>query len=96
LRLIEEKIDSAGLLLLALVNDDTATGGTPNKNPQGFTGSTWSKITFTMAVSGIERNIPGKPHKAPPAKTTTIETKAFIFTFDATTFGQCNERQKIE
>ena len=56
----------------------------PNKNPQGSKGSIWSKISFTMARSGMERNIPGMPHNAFPAITTIIEKSAFIFTFDET------------
>ena len=59
----------------------------PNKNPQGFNGSIWSQISFTMARSGIERNIPGMPHKAFPAITTIIEKSALIFTFEATILG---------
>ena len=59
----------------------------PNKNPQGFKISILSKITFKMAVKGIERNIPGTPQIAPPTITTIIEIKAFISTLEATTFG---------
>jgi len=50
----------------------------PNKNPQGFTDSMWSKITFIMAKSGMERNMPGIPHMAFPTKTTMIEKRALI------------------
>ena len=60
----------------------------PNKKPQGFNDSTWSQITFIIAVSGIDKNIPGRPHKAPPQSTTITETKALIFTLEATTFGE--------
>ncbi len=59
----------------------------PSKNPQGFDDSILSKISFTMASSGIARNIPGIPHKALPAITTITEKRAFIFTFEATIFG---------
>lgn len=59
----------------------------PNKNPQGFKGSIWSKMSFTMASSGMERNIPGMPHKALPEIIAIIEKSAFIFTFEATIFG---------
>ena len=59
----------------------------PNKNPQGFKGSIWSKITFMMARSGIDKNIPEIPHKAFPAKTTMMAKSALIFTFDETTKG---------
>ena len=59
----------------------------PNKNPQGFKGSIWSKMSFTMARSGMERNIPGIPHKAFPAITTIMEKSALIFTFEATILG---------
>ena len=59
----------------------------PNKNPQGLNDSIWSKITLRIAVRGMERNIPGMPHKALPINTTIIEIKAFIFTLDATMRG---------
>ena len=59
----------------------------PNKNPQGFNCSIWSQMSFTMASSGMERNIPGIPHKAFPARTTIIEKSALIFTFEATIYG---------
>ena len=59
----------------------------PIKNPQGFKTSIWSQITFTMAVKGMDKNIPGMPHKALPAKITMIEIRAFILTFDATILG---------
>jgi len=45
----------------------------PNKNPNGFKGSMRSQMSFTMARSGMERNIPAIPHKAFPARTTIIE-----------------------
>ena len=53
----------------------------PNTKPQGFKDSTWSKMSFMMASSGIERNIPGIPHNAFPTNTTIIEKSALIFTF---------------
>ena len=56
----------------------------PSKNPQGLRGSILSKITFTIAVNGMERNMPGTPHNAAPTKTTMIDIKAFIFTLEAT------------
>ena len=59
----------------------------PSKNPQGFKGSIWSKISFTMASSGIERNIPGMPHKAFPTITAIMEKSALILTFEATILG---------
>jgi len=59
----------------------------PNKNPQGFKGSIWSKMSFMIASSGIERNIPGTPQSAFPAITTITENSAFILTFDATILG---------
>ena len=59
----------------------------PNKYPQGFKGSILSKMSFNMARSGMERNIPGTPHKALPAITAMIEKSAFIFTFEATIIG---------
>ena len=59
----------------------------PKRNPQGFRGSIWSKMSFTMARSGMERNIPGMPHKAFPTITTIMEKSALILTFDATILG---------
>ena len=59
----------------------------PNKNPRGFKGSIWSKISLAMASSGIERNIPGTPHNAFPENTTIMEKRALIFTLEATIFG---------
>ena len=59
----------------------------PNKNPQGFKGSIWSKITFTMASNGMDKNIPDMPHNAFPTKTTKIANSAFILTFDETIKG---------
>ena len=59
----------------------------PNKNPQGFKGSIWSKITFMMASNGMDKNIPDMPHKAFPTKTTMIAKSAFIFTLEETTKG---------
>jgi hypothetical protein len=59
----------------------------PNRNPQGFKGSIRSQMSFTMARSGMERNIPGMPHKAFPAITTIIEKSALILTFEATILG---------
>ena len=59
----------------------------PNKNPHGFNGSILSQTSFNMARSGMERNIPGIPHKALPTNTTIIEKSALIFTLDATIFG---------
>ncbi len=59
----------------------------PNKNPQGFKGSIWSKMSFTMARSGMDRNMPDIPHKAFPANTTMIENNALILTFEETMIG---------
>ncbi len=59
----------------------------PSKKPQGFKGSTWSKISLTMASSGMDKNMPDIPHKAFPAKTTMIENSALIFTFEETMIG---------
>src|SRR3954468_6325649 len=59
----------------------------PNKNPQGFSGSMRSKITFTIAVSGIDKNIPATPQRAPPISTTTIDTRALMRTLEATILG---------
>ena len=59
----------------------------PNKNPQGFKGSIWSKISLIMARRGMERNIPGIPHKAYPTRTAIIEKSALIFTFEDTMNG---------
>jgi len=56
----------------------------PNKKPHGLRGSIRSKITFTIAVSGKAKNMPGTPHNALPVNTAIIETSAFIFTLDAT------------
>jgi len=53
----------------------------------GLSGVILSKMTFTMAVSGMDKNIPATPHIAPPIKTTTIDTSAFIFTLLATILG---------
>ena len=77
------------MIFLRIGNFKEVNGGmeSPSKNPQGFNESMWSKITFTIAVKGIDKNIPGIPHKAPPAITTTIETSALIFTLDPTNFG---------
>ena len=76
-------------MFLSLANENLEVVGTifPNKYPQGFKDSIWSNITLTMAVKGMERNIPGIPHIAPPIKTTMIETRALILTRDATIFG---------
>ncbi len=35
----------------------------------------------------MDRNIPGIPHKAFPARTTITENNAFIFIFEATMYG---------
>ena len=59
----------------------------PNKKPQGFNESMWSKTSFTIARIGMERNMPGIPHNAFPAITTMIENKALILTFEATILG---------
>ena len=59
----------------------------PNKNPQCFKDSMLSQMSFTMARRGMERNIPGIPHRAFPAITTTIAKSALIFTFEATILG---------
>ena len=59
----------------------------PNKNPQGLSGSTLSQISFIIASSGMERNMPGIPHNALPAITIIIEKSALIFTFEATILG---------
>ena len=59
----------------------------PNKNPQGFKDSIWSKMTFIIARSGMERNIPGIPHKAYPTSTAMIEKSALILTFEETMKG---------
>ena len=56
----------------------------PNKNPHGFNGSIWSQISLIIASNGMERNIPGTPHKAFPARTIITENNALIFTFEAT------------
>ena len=56
----------------------------PSKNPHGFRGSILSKMTFTIAVNGMERNMPGTPHNAAPTNTTMMDIKAFIFTLEAT------------
>ena len=53
----------------------------PNKNPQAFKDSMWSKRSFKMAKRGMERNIPGIPHIAFPTKTTMIEKSALILDF---------------
>ena len=59
----------------------------PSKNPHGFKGSIWSKMSFMMARSGMERNIPDTPHSALPTNTTIMENSAFIFTLEATIIG---------
>jgi len=71
------------------MKENLETVGTilPNRNPQGFKDSIWSNTTLRIAVKGMDRNIPGIPQIAPPTRTTTIETRAFIFTLDATTLG---------
>jgi hypothetical protein len=55
-----------------------AAGGIlfPSKNPIGSRDSIRSKIILTIAVSGIDKNIPGIPQIAPPISTTIIEIKA--------------------
>ena len=59
----------------------------PNKNPQGFNGSIWSKMSFIIARRGKERNMPDTPHNAFPAITTIMEKSALIFTFEETIIG---------
>src|ERR1017187_9453372 len=59
----------------------------PRRNPHGFSPSMLSNITFIIAVTGMEINMPGIPHKAPPINTTMRLIKAFIFTLDATIYG---------
>lgn len=59
----------------------------PNKNPQGFKVCTLSKTSFTIARSGMDRNIPGIPHKAAPAITASMETSALSFTLDPIILG---------
>jgi hypothetical protein len=44
-------------------------------------------MSFIIASSGIDRNMPDIPHKAFPAKTTIIENSALIFTFEETMIG---------
>ena len=70
-------------------NSSITIGGmvSPSKKPQGFRGSIRSKMSLMMAVSGIERNIPGMPHKAAPAITAIILVSALSFTFDPTILG---------
>lgn len=58
-----------------------------NKNPKGLSGSIWSKMSFVIASSGMDRNMPDIPHKAFPANTTMIENNALIFTFEETMIG---------
>ena len=59
----------------------------PNRNPHGFNGSILSQMSFTMARSGMERNIPGIPHNAFPAITTIMAKRALILTLEATILG---------
>jgi len=59
----------------------------PIRNPHGLRDSMRSKINFIIAISGIEMNIPGTPHRTPKAITAIIDTSAFIFTLDATILG---------
>lgn len=59
----------------------------PNRNPQGLRGSIWSKMSLTIPVIGIAKNIPGMPHSVPNARTAVMETRALIFTFEATILG---------
>lgn len=53
----------------------------PNKNPQGFKGSIWSKMSFIIPITGMQIIIPGIPNKALAAMTTVIDTNALILTF---------------
>jgi len=59
----------------------------PNRSPQGFKDSLRSSMTFITATSGIERNIPGIPHKEAPAMTTIIDVRALSFTLEPTILG---------
>src|SRR5687767_10718133 len=61
--------EDTGFFLLNL----RRTGGivSPNKNPQGFSGSILSKITLRIATNGSAINIPAIPQIAPPAITAT-------------------------
>src|SRR3989338_1181156 len=104
LKLIQQKEDGVGSLSEQVVDDYLEGLATflssgnlnvvrcgmesPNKNPHGLSESMWSKITLTIAVNGMDKNIPGIPHKAPPAMTTTIETRALILTREPTNFGR--------
>ena len=67
----------------------------PSKKPKGFRGSMWSHITLIMAMSGMDKNMPGTPHNAPPASTTTMETNALILTFDATILGTIDRKSVV-
>lgn len=59
----------------------------PSRNPHGFKPSTWSKMSLIIAVSGMDKNIPGTPHKAAPIITAIKQTKALSLTFDPIILG---------
>lgn len=59
----------------------------PNKKPQDVKESMLSKISLITAVKGIDKNMPGTPHKAPPAMTTIRQISALSFTFDPIILG---------
>lgn len=55
----------------------------PSRNPRGFNGSIGSKISLTIAVIGMDLNIPGIPQSAPNARTSMMDISALNLTFDA-------------
>ncbi len=87
LSLIFCKLLLARFLLLEVELLLVSSVSSPSSIPQGFSGSMRSKNTFTMAVSGMDKNMPATPHNAPPINTTMIEISPFIFTFEATIEG---------
>ena len=59
----------------------------PNKKPQDFKESMLSKISLIIAVSGMDRNIPGTPHNAAPQNTAMRHISALSFTFEPIILG---------
>ena len=59
----------------------------PNKKPIGFNFSELSKTTFSEAVSGNAKIIPGIPHNIENKIIDKIEAKTFNETLDPVIFG---------
>jgi len=58
-----------------------------SKKPKGWSGSYTSKITFIMAIIGMERIMPAAPQISPPMSRATMAAKGLRLTLEPTTKG---------